>query len=320
MKRRAPWHDYKSPCIYMITMSKSPLTPALSEISDLRGSSSGISPQVKMTRAGGIVVEALNRIKEFAPQIKIMRNIVMPDHIHFILQVTSSLPKHLGSYIGAFAGNCTSLLRKEYPQIGESKFFEDGFNDRILRKKGQLEILMKYIMDNPRRLLMKRMYPQFFKQACEIEVDGRRFSAFGNLFLLKSSLIAAVRYSSKFPEGEFESRARDWLEIARGGGVLVSPFIHPKEKEVREEALKLGGRIICLKNNGFSEKYKPMGRDFDLCVDGRLLEIAPLEYHTERVDLQRRQALIMNDWAALIASLPPEVKMVIKHGKSTTRS
>lgn len=317
--RRAAWHDYRSPASYMITMTKEQTTPELSLVRNV-GSFQVPSPQVDLTYYGEIVFQALRRLHEAQPSIVIVRNIIMPDHLHLLLRVTDRLPKHIGTYIGAMAGDCTRRMSELNPSLAGRPFFISGFNDRIITKAGQTAVLTNYIVDNPRRLMMKRLFPKYFRQACVIEVEGRKFSAFGNLYLLKCPEIAAVRYSSKFAPEEFGRLREGWLEIARGGGVLVSPFIHTEEKRVREEALEIGGRIICLKDNGFGKRYKPHGRDFDLCLEGRLLEIAPLVHRTERVDLRRSQALIMNEWAALIAALPPEAKMVIKHGRGAPRS
>ena len=41
--------------------------------------------------------------------------------------------------------------------------WEDGFHDRILFHKGQLDTLIHYIKDNPRRFVLKRTNPDLFK-------------------------------------------------------------------------------------------------------------------------------------------------------------
>ncbi|MDE6867254.1 MAG: hypothetical protein K2J23_07650, partial [Muribaculaceae bacterium] len=56
-------------------------------------------------------------------------------------------------------------------------------------------------------------------------------------------------------------------------GVLVSPFINPAEKKVRDWAIDNGGSLIYLTYKPFPEKYKPQGKMFDLCAEGRLLII-----------------------------------------------
>lgn len=65
-----------------------------------------------------------------------------------------------------------------------------------------------------------------------------------------------------------------WLYTAANGGVLVSPFISPAEKSVREEADDLGGRFILIVNEPMGERYKPSGRDFELCEAGRMLIVS----------------------------------------------
>lgn len=85
---------------------------------------------------------------------------------------------------------------------------------------------------------------------------------------------------------------------------LSPPFISQKEKAVREAGLRAGASIIHLLDNGFPPRYKPSGRDFGLCCEGRLLEIAPVEYSSQKKPLRRETALALNDLAMAIAALP----------------
>ncbi len=88
----------------------------------------------------------------------------------------------------------------------------------------------------------------------------------------------------------------------RGMGVLVSPFINPKEKEIRDEGIKRGTGIIRIVENGFPERYKPQGKEFALCSEGRLLLIAPAEYNSRKQKLRREVCLEMNSLAEFIAT------------------
>lgn len=56
--------------------------------------------------------------------------------------------------------------------------------------------------------------------------------------------------------------------------MLVSPFILPAEKAVRTEANEAGGRFIYITNQPLAERYKPSGRDFELCESGRMLIVS----------------------------------------------
>lgn len=88
------------------------------------------------------------------------------------------------------------------------------------------------------------------------------------------------------------------LDEVRAGGVLVSPFISPGEKDIARAALDAGGSVILMKPDGFEPRFKPKGHYFDLCAQGRLLILscAPTP-----APLTRDLCLAMNRWCAAIA-------------------
>ena len=62
--------------------------------------------------------------------------------------------------------------------------FELGYNDKVLLHERQLEGWKKYLDDNPRRLMVKRMNPGLFTVMQNKEVAGRKCQMVGNCFLL----------------------------------------------------------------------------------------------------------------------------------------
>jgi hypothetical protein len=111
----------------------------------------------------------------------------------------------------------------------------------------------------------------------------------------------AVRVSSKFTAEQLAQYKQQWMATARNGGVLISPWISPAEKEIRRSALAVGGKIISIVESGFSERYKPQGYEFELCSEGRLLQVAVAPYTSKTVALSRRQAMAMNALADRLA-------------------
>lgn len=105
---------------------------------------------------------------------------------------------------------------------------------------------------------------------------------------------------------EEKSRQCDrWLHIAANGGVLVSPFISREEKEILKRAEEAGGKIIIISNRYMGERFKPSGHEFELCEQGRLLILAPLELTGE---LTRSACLRMNFFAAETAAFVRPLK------------
>lgn len=69
--------------------------------------------------------------------------------------------------------------------------------------------------------------------------------------------------------------------------MLASAAISPNEKEVLREAMNRGYSIILLRENGFPKLYKTSGKAFDACVEGRLLQISPWEFHMEKRTIKK---------------------------------
>ena len=84
--------------------------------------------------------------------------------------------------------------------------------------------------------------------------------------------------------------------------MLVSPSISAGEKAVMRAAFDQGFPLIFLQENGFAPLAKPGGRRFDACAQGRLLVLAPWEYHTDRRTIRRDQCLSLNEMAEAICS------------------
>lgn len=131
--------------------------------------------------------------------------------------------------------------------------------------------MQRYIRENPRRLAVRRLYPGYFRRVNTFRIGERCYQAYGNMQLLECPFREQVVVHRADSE-DARAHNRDlWLYTAANGGVLVSPFISPAEKSVREEADDLGGRFILIVNEPMGVRYKPSGRDFELCEAGRML-------------------------------------------------
>ena len=73
---------------------------------------------------------------------------------------------------------------------------------------------------------------------------------------------------------QFAANRDRWLYSAANGGVLVSPFISKREKEIRTAAEQAGGRLILITPDAFGERFKPAAHDFNLCSEGRMLMVS----------------------------------------------
>ena len=209
----------------------------------------------------------------------------------------------LGMVIKGFKMGCNKAYWRIYgmntaPRKG---LFELGYNDKVLLHERQLEGWKKYLDDNPRRLMVKRMNPGLFTVMQNKEVVGRRCQMVGNCFLLDIPDKVAVVVHRRYSEGDLRRLREEWLACGERGGVLVSAAISTKEKEVLREAMNRGYRIVLLRENGFPRLYKPCGESFYACSEGLLLQISPWDYHMEKKTITREQCLELNEMAERMA-------------------
>ncbi|MBD5357914.1 MAG: hypothetical protein HDR88_13050 [Bacteroides sp.] len=294
-KRRALWHDYRSRCIYMVTINKSESCPAFSSVS-FEDTNNNVS--LTLFKSGEIIADEIKITPNFNPQISILQYVIMPDHIHFLIFVKEPLQKHLGNIIQAIKSASTRKIRNIYnnPIL---TVFEEGFNDQILKPSRSLDIIYNYIRQNPYRLAVRKKYPDFFTRRNNIMVGESLCHAYGNLHLLQNPFKEHVIVHRADTPNQFERNKEIWLHTAANGGILVSPFISPREKEIRVMAEALGGRLILITNTPLAKREKPFAHDFDLCSQGRLLIITPQH---PIVPFSRKTCLQMNALSAAIST------------------
>ena len=179
--------------------------------------------------------------------------------------------------------------------------FEKGYCDKVLLRDGQLDNWKRYLDDNPRRLFIKRLHPEYFTVLHQVRLMDHSCQVVGNCFLLDIPDKAAVIVHHAYSDSEFEYHRRKWLALGEAGGVLISASVSPREKAIMREAMNCGYRLILLRENGFPPLYKPSGEAFDACSEGRLLQVSPWEYHMQRRIISREQCLFLNRLAEYLA-------------------
>ena len=297
MKRRHDRHDYQSPCIYMITLAIKGRRPLLGTVCG--PDDNHPLPWFNPSLLGNRIAQCWREIPQFYPQVRLLALQLMPDHMHGIIQVTERLPRHLGHVLNGFKVGCNRVAK----ELSLSPLWEEGYNDRILQGKGQLNAMFRYLEDNPRRLWTKRHHPEFFKAQQEVMIGDQIVTVMGNRFLLDNPNKVAVKCSRKMTDEELEHTMTRFLMMAQRGAVLVSPRISPGEKAVMDMVQAAGFPFIQLLENGFSPMWKPGGEMFNACASGQVLLVAPWPYHSDRHTITRDQCNRLNDLAALICTL-----------------
>ena len=268
----------------------------------------------------------------------------MPDHFHGILYVRERLPKSfpLGKIIGAWKGACSrayweekdaalmrgaaneaTLKTKEgssvssaaagiSPQscISREPLFDNGYNDRVLNRKGQLERWIDYLRDNPRRLWLKIHHPDRLKKVYNFKAGVHRhsYTAVGNTFLVTYPESVQVRCHRHLTQEQIQAEVEYYMSLADSGIFLVSPFISPAGKAVYDAAYKAKKPMIRVINQGLDGRFiYPTGRDLKGCTAGFMLVLAPYaDYSTATADkrITRSECLDLNSYAADLSTSP----------------
>lgn len=172
---------------------------------------------IVLNTLGKAVEREIDGIAGYHPEVRVLRRVVMPNHIHIIIRVVKRLPekKPLGEIIKLFKGGVnrafkevalglpgTTRMRVAQPLSSQSAtertkrtatnasisnasnnnaktgaktghgpknpknglVFEAGFHDRILFREGQLQTMIKYVDDNPKRLWEVVHNRQYFEK------------------------------------------------------------------------------------------------------------------------------------------------------------
>lgn len=318
--RNAFWNDYHGRRIYMYTFKMAKGFPSLSVIkgNPVTSKTNQDPPRAEHTEIGGKVYDIFIDVLGKYPSVKLLRLLLMPDHIHLVFFITEKIEVHAGRIAGHLKTVCSSRFKNLAATPSENlhggkigfTIFDGKPHHSILKGKGQLEKMLRYVDDNPRRHLIKAQNRDLFRIRRKVQIGERVFATIGNMFLLRSPEIIPIRVRRSFSKEEVSAYMQNCLERNSNGAVLVSPFISTKEKEIMKMAMLQGGKLIIIRREGIPERYKPSGEFFNYCSQGKLLLLAPWEYDTSKPTLTREDCLAMNKMAEEIANLDKPCKII----------
>ena len=237
--RRAHFHDYNRPGVYMITLVTEGRRRIFGHIVGHTRGARGTEeyPHLKCSVLGAqILDDEVGRISQYYPMVEVSKVALMPDHIHLLVKVKGKLPegKHLGNIVRGFKTGCTRAWWKwqdkegkpsgevqgtvrgrpvgealgaveTVPEVSPSGWrpvlFEKGYHDRIIIRDGMLENICRYMDENPFRAKLREECPDLIQRRLHLWIHDREYAAFGNLFLLKNPDKLQVFFHRKNSEG-----------------------------------------------------------------------------------------------------------------------
>ena len=295
MGRRLPGWDYRRVGYYVVTIVledrrsmalgelvvKDPAADrwlAVAAAKSLKIPPDAIEAKVVFSDLGRALFDHFRKMGEFTPGLKPVFCALMPDHLHLLLEVERELARPIGNAVAGFKTGCEKIYAR---MGGQGRLFAKGFVDEVVLRAGQIHSEFNYLIDNPRRLAVKKLHPDLFKYSREIRVDlclapqgqvGREgvlfeegqvgcegvalalpvpraptvrtvgsFSAIGNHFLLGRPL-AQVQVSRRFFRYRREVKVGAAPRIARDAGGEPIVELSTPEYERRRAALFAAAR------------------------------------------------------------------------------
>lgn len=247
---RCPGRNYSARGIYLVTLCTEHRRPLLGELCGDTAAQAHICP----TNLGRAVLRCWYDIpafhKERAAQkslrigrecrrdIQLITSQLMPDHFHGIIFIKEDMDISLGQVLCGFMTGCTQTYHKMIeaaytlptrqvlggvkasaylpttPRPSLSPLWEKGYHDRPLRGPGQLQRMIDYVQDNPRRLWMRRHSGRFFRLHRGVRVGAHVFDAKGELGILQRPM-HAVHVRRRFSEAERRAYMNGCILAAR---------------------------------------------------------------------------------------------------------
>ena len=154
-------YDYSSAGLYFITICSHNRKCIFSRIVG-RGLAPAESNEVRIEYKlfGKIVEKQLLQLKNRYPTLKIYAYVIMPNHIHMIInpafEAAGASPRPtVMDIICTFKSLTTRECKKAYPT---DKVFQNSFYEHIIRNKEEYAEIMKYIHDNPAAWELDSLY------------------------------------------------------------------------------------------------------------------------------------------------------------------
>ena len=157
MSKRLPGYDYSQPGFYFVTMCTQQHRLALSTIVD---------GQVSLKGPGQVAQSVWVTLPRRFAHVKLDASVLMPNHMHAIIELTDREPTHavspraaLWEIIRVFKAATSYHIRR---LEGKPWFaWQDGYYASVIHTEAALQRIRQYILDNPRRWAEDELYKRY---------------------------------------------------------------------------------------------------------------------------------------------------------------
>jgi putative transposase len=108
---------------------------------------------------GKVVQQALKALQQDYPETTIESWVVMPNHLHFILEIQQQTDISLGALVRQFKYDTTKQINELRNSPG-TKVWQRNYYENIIRTDRAHQIIKNYIHQNPTRWEIDQLHPQ----------------------------------------------------------------------------------------------------------------------------------------------------------------
>ena len=130
-RNRLEYFNYSSEEFYFITICVRDRLPLLGKIEN---------SNIELTREGIAVEQHIKEISKIYDNVVLDEYVIMPNHIHIILNITAERDKTISTIIGQFK----RIVSKEV----KYSIWQKSFHEHIIRNEKQYYFIKEYIRNN----------------------------------------------------------------------------------------------------------------------------------------------------------------------------
>ena len=142
--KRLPEHDYRKSGTYFLTIITQERVEALGKV---------VNGKVELSSIGKAAANCVAKIEEIYPSAVVVDSVVMPNHVHILLQL---LDDTLNPSVPRIVSQWKAAVSKQ----AKYSLWQSDFDDRLIMTNERYRIAAAYIKSNPSRWKNDRYNPQ----------------------------------------------------------------------------------------------------------------------------------------------------------------
>ena len=111
-------------------------------------------PQVELTPIGNVVESTIKYINENTPNVEISRYVIMPNHIHLLVEIHNPEINNAGGCGNPPLQEIVRRLKTFTTKQYGNPFWQRSFYDHIIRNEEDYFNHLRYIDENPEKWLL----------------------------------------------------------------------------------------------------------------------------------------------------------------------